>query len=273
MKIVFITIPGAAKDAFAHTLAQDPAVDLQLIIRQQRIWRSRKRWQHIYAERGLKELGQELVAAVRLRLSPTYRYCLRYFTHPTATATVPDLTTPVIEVNSINDDAVYQKLQEIAPDLLVVWGSGMIDDRIIRTAKRAINLHLGLCPHYRGALANQLAVLHGDYAQIGATIHELSDRPDAGAILATVTPEVRQPPQALFADLHTRATSCYHSIINQLASGTEIPGTPQDLQVGKELRLRDWTPRKRLAVAQTIAAWERARVPTAEAHPCAAGPK
>src|SRR3989344_3420707 len=99
---------------------------------------------------------------------------------------------------------------------MVVWGSTIIKPDIIKTAKKAINLHMGLCPYFRGAIANQSAVMHGSLSYIGATIHYVEEKVDAGDILATITVDTNKRPRELFRQLNDRAQEHYLEIAQKL---------------------------------------------------------
>ena len=49
--------------------------------------------------------------------------------------------------------------------------------------KKAINIHMGISPYYRGADCNFWAMYDGNSHLVGATIHMLSKGLDSGSIL------------------------------------------------------------------------------------------
>lgn len=255
MSVVFITIPGNAKRDFANALSERTEGGLQLVILQ----KSPKKpiIKKLFAAiRYLKwRIFVEAWYALLLRLDGNVRKALSYFGGSAKGAT-DAFVVETMEVSSVNSDEVYEALQKISPDLLVVWGSAILSPKILSTAKRAINLHLGYCPYYRGALANHCAVLDGELTKIGATVHFINSKADAGDILAVIPADAEKLPQEMFDDLHTEAASTYLSIASALNRGEELPSTPQDISISKNFFLRDWVPSLRYKVGKRILAWE-----------------
>lgn len=257
MGIVFITIPGEAKRAFANALHEKTEGSVELVIVQKPKRRSFVRsFFRLGKTVGWQNLPRELWHGLLLRFDGTSE-ALEYFR-----AHTPPLsgtyTPPFIEVDSVNSDQVHKLLEHISPDLMVIWGSTVLEDRILKTAKKAINLHLGHCPHYRGALANQHAVSRSDLSHIGATIHYVEKKVDAGEILAVVAADHRKSPREVFRDLNDRVTALYLDIATRLHFGEHIQGVPQDTTLAENFLLKHWTPTMRHRVGQKILAWERA---------------
>ena len=75
--------------------------------------------------------------------------------------------------------------------LFIVFGSGYIKgwlaDFLIN--KKAINLHIGLSPYYRGSACNFWALYDNKPNYVGATIHLLDHNIDSGNILFTCVPK------------------------------------------------------------------------------------
>ncbi|MDO8600900.1 MAG: formyltransferase family protein, partial [bacterium] len=119
------------------------------------------------------------------------------------------------------------------------------------------NLHMGFAPHYRGAIANQFAVLRGDHSRIGATIHYAEEKVDAGKILAVISADATKPPRELFRDLNDRAHARYLEIAEGLFRGEDLPATAQDISRGELFRLRDWNRETRYKLGRKMLQWER----------------
>ena len=260
MGIVIITIPGEAQRAFANSLHRltRENVDLVVIQKQRPNHNSLfSRLKRLYRAVGFWALPTQIWYAVLLRLDQAAKKTLEYFRARTTPVSESDYLAKTLEVISANDDEVLRVLQKLSPNLIVIWGSTIIKPRIIRTAKRAINLHMGLCPYYRGAIANQHAVINGHLTRIGATIHYAEEKVDAGDILATITVDVRKPPQELFRELNDRAVERYLEIAHRLFVGEELARIPQDISQGENLLLAHWTPKTRYRLARQIVDWER----------------
>lgn len=256
MSVVFITIPGSAKRDFANALNERVDGGLALVILQKSPQKPLlRKIIEAFTYRGLG-IFREMWYAVLLRSNDRVRNALAYFGGGNLPAVSDGYMVPTMEVQSVNSDEVYEALQKISPDLLVVWGSTILTPRILSTAKRAINLHLGFCPYYRGALANQCAILDDEFSRIGATVHYINGKADAGDILTVISADAQMHPQELFSDLHARAAEAYLSIATALYRGEVLPSVPQDISKSKNFFLRDWVPSVRYKVGKKVLAWE-----------------
>lgn len=257
MSIVVITMPGSDKRAFVNKLHRETDNGVSLVL----VQNYRKKKSRV--KRILKLLKQplsllkEVWYSLRLRLSFDLQKLLSHFraTH----REIEDYVPPVVFVDDINAPEVEELLKKHNPEVLAVWGSRVLKPHIIDTAKQVVNLHLGKCPHYRGTLANQCAVLHGDFNKIGATIHHVNSQVDSGNVISVTEANSALPLNELFSDLYSRAQDEYISVISQLHKGVELTGDPQDLTQGKNLLLKDWKPSVRYKVARALHKWDRER--------------
>ena len=208
-------------------------------------------------------LHSELWYAFLLRVSPDMRRTLEYFRASDLACDFDYKTLPnILEVDSINSDEVHQLLLKMAPELIVVWGGKIMDARIIATAKQTINLHIGRSPMYRGVLANQHAVLDGDFAHIGATIHYVVPEVDAGDVIQILEPDLSKKPRDLFTDLYDRAQAACLAIAARMHTGEQLLGyMPEGEQKGIML-LKHWTPQVRYKVAKRMYEWDRKGIRT-----------
>ena len=76
------------------------------------------------------------------------------------------------------------RLEAIKPDLLLsFYYRFMLPEALLQVARQgAFNMHGSLLPKYRGRVPINWAVLHGE-SETGATLHEMTVKPDAGAII------------------------------------------------------------------------------------------
>lgn len=258
MGIVFITIPGDDKQVFGNALhwKTNGAVDLVIIQRTENHSLT-KRLIRLREAVGWKNIPRELYYATLLRLNRKVREALQYFREADLPFALKFHIPRTLEVSSVNSDEVHTVLRKISPDLLVVWGSTILAPRILTTAKKAINLHLGHCPHYRGALANQHAVLRDDLQRLGATIHYINGKADAGDILAVVTADATKAPRDFFRELNNKAREKYLEVATSLFNGKKLFAKKQDAHSNKVLLLKNWTPTLRYKVGRQVLAWER----------------
>lgn len=91
--------------------------------------------------------------------------------------------------------------QAFASDYHLVFGSsfirGWLADALI--GQRAINIHMGLSPYYRGTACNFWALYDNRPAYVGATVHLLNHGLDSGPILFHVTPRFEGQDPFLFS--------------------------------------------------------------------------
>lgn len=90
-----------------------------------------------------------------------------------------------------NDAAEIATMRQLAPDVVLVFGTGLLKQPLIDAFPgRIINIHLGLSPYYRGAGTNFWPLVNGEPEYCGATIHFLDIGVDTGPVLAHVRPDV-----------------------------------------------------------------------------------
>ena len=116
---------------------------------------------------------------------------------------------------------------------------------------------MGVCPHYRGAVANQFAVYQNDFSNIGATIHYVNSAVDGGNIIEIIKGDTEKPPKKMFEELNNKSQEILLSVATDVFNGKKVYSTPQDNTVGKNFKLKHWTPSVRYKTAQQIARWER----------------
>jgi len=91
-----------------------------------------------------------------------------------------------------NDATEIDAMRRIAPDVVLVFGTGLLKQPLIETFPGSIiNIHLGLSPYYRGAGTNFWPLVNGEPEYCGATIHFLDIGVDTGPIIAHVRPDIR----------------------------------------------------------------------------------
>ena len=84
-----------------------------------------------------------------------------------------------------NTPELITQIAEIKPNFIFsFYYRKMLSTSILGLAKQgAYNVHGSLLPKYRGRVPVNWAVLHGE-TETGATLHEMTIKPDAGAIIA-----------------------------------------------------------------------------------------
>lgn len=123
---------------------------------------------------------------------------------------VPHLKIPHKQINC---DFVYDTLNLISPDLIILFGTSIIKKRILdKFQEKIINLHLGLSPYYKGSATNLFPFYYKELECIGATIHIATEKVDSGDIIHQFRPEV---------DINDSLHDIGNKVI--LKSGVELP--------------------------------------------------
>ena len=97
--------------------------------------------------------------------------------------------------------------EALEADEYVVFGASFIRGALCEflISRRAVNIHMGVSPFYRGSATNFWAAYDGKYDLVGATIHLLSAGLDSGPMLFHALPKAEPVPPFLHGMLSVRA--------------------------------------------------------------------
>lgn len=113
-----------------------------------------------------------------------------------------------------------QMKDPLQSDLFLVFGSswirGWLGEEL--SSRRAVNIHMGISPYYRGSSCNFWAMHDGNPGFVGATIHYLSPELDGGPILFHTRPVYRG--QDSFAFSMESVLAAQKAIIQEVEAGT-----------------------------------------------------
>ena len=91
---------------------------------------------------------------------------------------------PVHAFSSINDPACIQKIEELKPDMVIIFGTGKVCPYIISIPHKAcLNLHGGAPEYYRGLDSHLWAIYHNDFKNLVTTMHFVEPVLDCGQII------------------------------------------------------------------------------------------
>ncbi|MBI4346962.1 MAG: hypothetical protein HY553_08920, partial [Elusimicrobia bacterium] len=114
-----------------------------------------------------------------------------YFADDRALRVSPGAVCRRVPPGGLNDPAEVARMVAIAPDVLVVFGTGLLRRPLLdEFGGRLVNLHLGLSPYYRGAGTNFWPLVNREPEYVGATVHVLDAGIDTGPIIAHVRPDI-----------------------------------------------------------------------------------
>lgn len=115
-----------------------------------------------------------------------------YFGKETSQSLSQSLVHRRIQGGAVNREEEIDAMIALQPDVLLVYGTGILKDNIIRAFEgRILNIHLGLSPYYRGSGTNFWPLVNREPEYVGATIHYLDAGIDTGAILCHVRPQMK----------------------------------------------------------------------------------
>ena len=89
---------------------------------------------------------------------------------------------------TLNTEATLTTLQSLRPDLILLFGSSLVGEDILRIFQGSIlNLHLGISSEYRGSSCNFWPIHDKRLDLLGATLMNINTGVDTGEILAQGT--------------------------------------------------------------------------------------
>jgi folate-dependent phosphoribosylglycinamide formyltransferase PurN len=168
----------------------------------------------------------------------------RHFGSPTPPEVFEGIPQHFCDLAGFNSFSSVKFVEEMKPDIAIVFGTTMIRSPLFEALpKLTLNLHLGLSPWYRGAatLFWPFYFLEPNYA--GATFHQITAAPDAGAILHQSTPvlEIGDGIHDVAAKTVKTATLEFRSILEQIITGKEFD-LEQQKSNGKLFLSADFKP-------------------------------
>ncbi|MDY2609765.1 MAG: methionyl-tRNA formyltransferase [Eubacteriales bacterium] len=140
------------------------------------------------------------------------------------------LALPILQPQTLRDDAFMRDLSAAAPELIVVAAYGKLLPQQVLTYPRlgCINVHGSLLPHFRGAAPIQRAIMQGE-EKTGVTIMYMEQGLDTGAILAQSAFPITL--QDTYGTVHDRmaavGAALLTEVIPSLRDGTARP-IPQE---------------------------------------------
>lgn len=152
-------------------------------------------------------------------------------------------TVPVMMVEDINDTVVVGHIAEAGPAAIVVMGTSILKEPLLRAGIPTINIHGGYLPDYKGNHCIFFAYYDNCLEKVGATIHLVDAGVDSGAIVERVTVSVGPDdvPESSYCKAEMKAVTRLAEILERFGRVGELPIQPQ-APVGRTYRTRDRTP-------------------------------
>ena len=147
---------------------------------------------------------------------------------------------PVITPDNPNVPEVVEQIRALQPDFLFsFYYREMLRRELLEIPKRgALNMHGSLLPKYRGRVPVNWAIIHGE-TETGATLHDMTEKPDNGDIVAQQAVPILSDDTALqvFHKVTVAAEIALNGVLPALLAGT-APRVKQDLSKGAYFRRR-----------------------------------
>ena len=120
-------------------------------------------------------------------------------------------------------------------DIYVVFGSSYIKGHLIDflVEQKAINIHMGVSPYYRGTDCNFWALYDDNPHLVGATIHMLSKGLDSGSMLYHAMSNIKTNP---FEYTMSTVKAAFHSIAERIKDKSIFEIEPIVQDKSKEVR-------------------------------------
>mgnify|MGYP006152888001 CR=1 FL=1 len=137
------------------------------------------------------------------------------------------------DLNLIDSEIVKEAMSS---DIFIVFGSSYIKGDLCKelVRKKAINIHMGVSPYYRGSSCNFWAIYDKNPEMVGATIHFLSEGLDSGDILFNVFPKSEKIDSFILGMKSVSAAQ--DALIEKIVSGEILKMTP--IKPNKQLEIR-----------------------------------
>ena len=240
-RLVVITSDGIEHRYVANRLEAAVGLDAVIVDRGKPQTR-RERWQYLLA----KYTFGQLVSRVGLRAAGLVMRDAHH-REEALLRVLGDLGTSfarpegVMYVDGINTPEARAMVERLAPDFLLIFGTGIVGARVLAMAKcRAFNLHTGMSPEYRGSDCAFWPVYNQQLELVGATVHECTADVDGGSIYARAMARLQPADDqfAVFARCVELGAELYVDTVRRALTGT-LTGAPQDLSIGREYRAAD----------------------------------
>ncbi len=173
----------------------------------------------------------------KLQMSDVKTYCLEH-------------KLPVMQPESLTDDAFIKKLHSLKPDVFVVVAFKLLPKIVFDIPKYGtFNCHASLLPDYRGAAPINWAIINGE-RETGITTFFIDDKIDTGMVIEKTSTEIADEDDAgsLHDKLKIIGSQLVISTLDKIAKGSAnpLPQRPFGValkapKLNPENRKIDWT--------------------------------
>lgn len=94
----------------------------------------------------------------------------------------PALKSEALYCDDANDSDCARLLQTLKPDLVLVYGTALLNKKTLGLAPLFLNLHGGIVPHYRNVHSEFWALANAEPGRIGTSVLYMSPGVDSGDV-------------------------------------------------------------------------------------------
>lgn len=137
-------------------------------------------------------------------------------------------------------------IKNFRPDAVFVFGASLLKEQLLFLfpKDRAVNLHLGLSPYYRGAGTNFWPFVNDELYYVGSTILHIDAGVDTGDIITHVRPRLvaKDTVHTAGCKVITESVLMLKEIVKRLTAGETLSRVPQwEVKNSRYYRKRDFT--------------------------------
>jgi methionyl-tRNA formyltransferase len=145
---------------------------------------------------------------------------------PPAAEAARELEIELLQVESVNDESVLERIRAVRPEAIGVCAFGQLIREPLLSEFPLLNVHPSLLPRWRGAAPIERSIMAGD-VRTGVSVMQVTAGLDSGPI-------------ALQAEVPVEAEDDFESLSERLATlGAELLLRALDLQAEGRLALRE----------------------------------
>ena len=136
--------------------------------------------------RDRPSLARQARAAIFDRIGTARRHLLERRLY----ASGEDSSIPVsFRVQNPNSPEAVEQMRALKPEVVVVFGAPILKAPVVSVGTLAtVNVHLGIPPKYRGNHTIFWALKQRDFDHVGACLHHVAPRVDAGNVIVQALP-------------------------------------------------------------------------------------
>ena len=158
----------------------------------------------------------------------------KLFGNPYINCTANKIKLLPVLAGEINNCSLKFLKNFLKSEIYIVYGSSYIKGDLVNflVKKRAINIHMGVSPYYRGTDCNFWALYQNNPHLVGATIHYLTKGLDNGPMLYHAVSNIKKNP---FEYTMSTVKAAFHSLADRIKDKSILKLKPLNQERSKEI--------------------------------------